>query len=279
MNSSEIITNKDGSIYHLFLKPEQISSDIVLVGDPFRVDEVSKFMDDIEFTTQNREFRSVTGYYNKKRISVISTGIGGSNIDIVINEIDTLVNYDFEKNKYKENHKQINFIRIGTSGSISKNIPINSFLISKYAIDLNSQLSFYDLDNYKNDKIFKLPYDSKKFYYCIQSSEVLYKKFNSKLIHNGITATCNGFYSFQGRNTRIPLKTLINFEDLDKLSYKNHHVTNLEMETAIIYGLANFLNHNAISLNAILANRKYDSYSSDPSSVIDSLIKYTLDRI
>ena len=183
MNSSEIITNKDGSIYHLFLKPEQISSDIVLVGDPFRVDEVSKFMDD------------------KKRISVISTGIGGSNIDIVINEIDTLVNYDFEKNKYKENHKQINFIRIGTSGSISKNIPINSFLISKYAIDLNSQLSFYDLDNYKNDKIFKLPYDSKKFYYCIQSSEVLYKKFNSKLIHNGITATCNGFYSFQGRNT------------------------------------------------------------------------------
>jgi len=279
MNSSEIITNKDGSIYHLFLKPEQISSDIVLVGDPFRVDEVSKFMDDIEFTTQNREFRSVTGYYNKKRISVISTGIGGSNIDIVINEIDTLVNYDFVKNKYKENHKKINFIRIGTSGSISKNIPINSFLISKYAIDLNSQLSFYDLENYKNDKIFKLTYDSKKFYYCIQSSEVLYKKFNSKLIHNGITATCNGFYSFQGRNTRIPLQTLINFEDLDKLSYKNHHVTNLEMETAIIYGLANFLNHNAISLNAILANRKYDSYSSDPSSVIDSLIKYTLDRI
>ena len=279
MNSSEIITNKDGSIYHLFLKPEQISCDIILVGDPFRVDEVSKFMDDIEFTTQNREFRSVTGYYNKKRISVISTGIGGSNIDIVINEIDTLVNYDFEKNKYKKNHKQINFIRIGTSGSISENIPINSFLISKYAIDLNSQLSFYDLDNYKNDKIFKLPYDSKKFYYCIQSSDVLYKKFNSKSTHKGITATCNGFYSFQGRNTRIPLKTLINFEDLDKLSYKNHHVTNLEMETAIIYGLANFLNHNAISLNAILANRKYDSYSYNPSTVIDSLIKYTLDRI
>jgi len=279
MNSSEIITNKDGSIYHLFLKPEQISCDIILVGDPFRVDEVSKFMDDIEFTTQNREFRSVTGYYNKKRISVISTGIGGSNIDIVINEIDTLVNYDFEKNKYKKNHKQINFIRIGTSGSISENIPINSFLISKYAIDLNSQLSFYDLDNYKNDKIFKLPYDSKKFYYCIQSSDALYKKFNSKSIHKGITATCNGFYSFQGRNTRIPLKTIINFEDLDKLSYNNHHVTNLEMETAIIYGLANFLNHNAISLNAILANRKYDSYSYNPSTVIDSLIKYTLDRI
>ena len=279
MNSSEIITNIDGSIYHLSLKPEQVSCDIILVGDPFRVDEVSKFMNDIEFTTQNREFRSVTGYYNKKRISVISTGIGGSNIDIVINEIDALVNYDFEKNQFRENHKQINFIRIGTSGSISKNIPINSFLISKYAIDLNSQLSFYDLDNYKNDKISKLPYDSEKFYYCIESAEVLYKKFNSISINSGITATCNGFYSFQGRKTRIPLKTLINFDDLDKLSYKNHNVTNLEMETAIIYGLANFLNHNAISLNAILANRKYDSYSSDPSSVIDSLIKYTLDRI
>ncbi len=279
MNSSEIITNRDGSIYHLSLKPEQISCDIILVGDPFRVDEVSKFMNDIEFTTQNREFRSVTGYYNKKRISVISTGIGGSNIDIVINEIDALVNYDFEKNQFRENDKQINFIRIGTSGSISKNIPINSFLISKYAIDLNSQLSFYDLDNYKNDKISKLPYDSEKFYYCIQSAEVLYKKFNSISIYSGISATCNGFYSFQDRKTRIPLKTLINFDDLDKLSYKNHNVTNLEMETAIIYGLANFLNHNAISLNAILANRKNDSYSSNPSSVIDSLIKYTLDRI
>ena len=279
MNSSEIITNIDGSIYHLSLKPEQVSCDIILVGDPFRVDEVSKFMNDIEFTTQNREFRSVTGYYNKKRISVISTGIGGSNIDIVINEIDALVNYDFEKNQFRENHKQINFIRIGTSGSISKNIPINSFLISKYAIDLNSQLSFYDLDNYKNDKIFKLPYDSEKFYYCIESAEALYKKFNSISIYSGITATCNGFYSFQGRKTRIPLKTLINFDDLDKLSYKNHNVTNLEMETAIIYGLANFLNHNAISLNAILANRKHDSYSSDSSSVIESLVKYTLERI
>ena len=279
MNSSEIITNIDGSIYHLSLKPEQVSCDIILVGDPFRVDEGSKFMDDIEFTTQNREFRSVTGYYNKKRISVISTGIGGSNIDIVINEIDALVNYDFEKNQFRENHKQINFIRIGTSGSISKNIPINSFLISKYAIDLNSQLSFYDLDNYKNDKISKLPYDSEKFYYCIESAEALYKKFNSISIYSGITATCNGFYSFQGRKTRIPLKTLINFDDLDKLSYKNLNVTNLEMETAIIYGLANFLNHNAISLNAILANRKYDSYSSDPSSVIESLVKYTLERI
>ena len=279
MNSSEIITNIDGSIYHLSLKPEQVSCDIILVGDPFRVDEVSKFMNDIEFTTQNREFRSVTGYYNKKRISVISTGIGGSNIDIVINEIDALVNYDFEKNQFRENHKQINFIRIGTSGSISKNIPINSFLISKYAIDLNSQLSFYDLDNYKNDKISKLPYDSEKFYYCIESAEVLYKKFNSISIYSGITATCNGFYSFQGRKTRIPLKTLINFDDLDKLSYKNLNVTNLEMETAIIYGLANFLNHNAISLNAILANRKHDSYSSHPSSVIESLVKYTLERI
>ena len=135
------------------------------------------------------------------------------------------------------------------------------------------------MNNYKNEKIFKLPHDSQKFYNCVQSSEDLYKKFNSKSINSGITATCNGFYSFQGRKTRIPLKTLINFDDLDKLSYKNHNVTNLEMETAIIYGLANFLNHNAISLNAILANRKHDSYSSDPSSVIESLVKYTLERI
>ena len=152
MKSSEIITNNDGSIYHLCLKPNQVSNEIILVGDPFRVDIISKYLDDIEFSIQNREFKCVTGYYNKKRVSVISTGIGGSNIDIVINELDALFNYDFTNKCFKNTHMSINFMRIGTSGSISVEIPIDSWLISEYAIDINSQLSFYDLKNYTSEK-------------------------------------------------------------------------------------------------------------------------------
>ena len=147
MSSSEIITNIDNSIYHLHLKPGQLSTDIILVGDPDRVDSISKYFDTIEFVIQNRECQSVTGSFNNKRISVISTGIGGSNIDIVINEVDALFNYDFTNQCYKTKHESLNFIRIGTSGSISENIEVNSHLISEYAIDLNSQLSFYNLYN------------------------------------------------------------------------------------------------------------------------------------
>ncbi len=153
MKSSEIITNNDGSIYHLCLKPNQVSKEIILVGDPFRVDIISKYLDDIEFSIQNREFKCVTGYYNKKRVSVISTGIGGSNIDIVINELDALFNYDFTNKSFKKTHESVNFIRIGTSGSISKDISVDSWLISEYAIDINSQLSFYDIKNFSSKNI------------------------------------------------------------------------------------------------------------------------------
>ena len=146
MNSSEIITNIDGSIYHLSLKPEQVSCDIILVGDPFRVDEVSKFMNDIEFTTQNREFRSVTGYYNKKRISVISTGIGGSNIDIVINELDALVNINFDTRTVNKDKKSLNIIRLGTSGALQNNIDVDTFVTSSYALGLDNIAHFYKCD-------------------------------------------------------------------------------------------------------------------------------------
>ena len=279
MNSSEIIINNDGSIYHLCLKPGQISQDIILVGDPDRVDIVSKYMNSVEFTTHNREFKSVTGYYNKKRISIVSTGIGGSNIDIVINELDALFNYDFVNSRFKKTHTSLNFIRIGTSGSLSAKIPVDSFLISQYAIDLNSQLSFYDISDHKSDCISEINLDNKHKAYCFASSDDLFKKFISKDVFKGLTATCNGFYAYQGRNTRIPLNTTINFKKVNKISFHGQNVTNLEMETAIIYGLSSFLGHNAISLNAILANRVQDIYSKNPKLVIDSLIKYTLERI
>ena len=278
MKSSEIITNNDGSIYHLCLKPNQVSNDIILVGDPFRVDIISKYLDDIEFRIQNREFKCVTGYYNKKRVSVISTGIGGSNIDIVINELDALFNYDFTNKCFKNTHKSINFMRIGTSGSISAEIPIDSWLISEYAIDINSQLSFYDLKNYTSEKIEAISFED-KILYCFKSSNTLFQKFYSHNLYKGLTATCNGFYAFQGRETRIPLASKIDIDDLKSIRFKKNHVTNLEMETAIIYGLSDFLGHNAISLNAILANRINDLYSQNPAEVVESLILFVLDRI
>ena len=278
MKSSEIITNNDGSIYHLCLKPNQVSNEIILVGDPFRVDIISKYLDDIEFSIQNREFKCVTGYYNKKRVSVISTGIGGSNIDIVINELDALFNYDFTNKCFKNTHKSINFMRIGTSGSISAEIPIDSWLISEYAIDINSQLSFYDLKNYTSENIEVISFDD-KILYCFKSSNTLFQKFYSHKLYKGLTATCNGFYAFQGRETRIPLASTIDIEDLKSIKFKKNHVTNLEMETAIIYGLSDFLGHNAISLNAILANRINDLYSQNPAEVVESLILFVLDRI
>ena len=278
MKSSEIITNNDGSIYHLCLKPNQVSNEIILVGDPFRVDIISKYLDDIEFSIQNREFKCVTGYYNKKRVSVISTGIGGSNIDIVINELDALFNYDFTNKCFKNTHKSINFMRIGTSGSISAEIPIDSWLISEYAIDINSQLSFYDLKNYTSENIEVISFED-KILYCFKSSNTLFQKFYSHKLYKGLTATCNGFYAFQGRETRIPLASTIDIEDLKSIKFKKNHVTNLEMETAIIYGLSDFLGHNAISLNAILANRINDLYSQNPAEVVESLILFVLDRI
>ena len=278
MKSSEIITNNDGSIYHLCLKPNQVSNEIILVGDPFRVDIISKYFDDIEFSIQNREFKCVTGYYNKKRVSVISTGIGGSNIDIVINELDALFNYDFTNKCFKNTHKSINFMRIGTSGSISAEIPIDSWLISECAIDINSQLSFYDLKNYTSENIEVISFEDKNLY-CFKSSNTLFQKFYSHKLYKGLTATCNGFYAFQGRETRIPLASTIDIEDLKSIKFKKNHVTNLEMETAIIYGLSDFLGHNAISLNAILANRINDLYSQNPADVVESLILFVLDRI
>tara|TARA_B100000482_G_scaffold11267_1_gene8128 strand:- start:91 stop:927 length:837 start_codon:yes stop_codon:yes gene_type:complete len=278
MKSSEIITNNDGSIYHLCLKPNQVSKEIILVGDPFRVDVISKYLDDVEFSIQNREFKCVTGHYNKKRVSVISTGIGGSNIDIVINELDALFNYDFTNKCFKNTHESLNFIRIGTSGSISKDIPVDSWLISEYAIDINSQLSFYDLKNYESKNIELISLEDKNLY-CFKSSNTLFQKFYSGNLYKGLTATCNGFYAFQGRETRIPLKSTIDIDNMKSIKFKKYEITNLEMETAIIYGLSDFLGHNAISLNAILANRLNDLYSQNPSEVIESLILFVLNKI
>jgi len=282
MDRSELILNKDGSVYHLKLKSENLSSTVILVGDPFRVDKITKHFDKIEFKTQNREFKSVTGYYKSKRITVVSTGIGSSNIDIVLNELDALVNINLETGEVLNSKKSLNLIRIGTSGAIQDDVPVDSFLLSKMAIDIDGFMLNYDLSTIDNKNFTKHIYENHKIQdqlYCYDCSSELYDKFNSNDVNSGITITCSGFYSSQGRSIRLSASHKNNLSEVKKIKYNNYNATNLEMETAIIYAMSNLLGHKAISLNAILANRNLGEYSMNPENTVENLIEYTLDKL
>lgn len=282
---SELIFNEDGSVYHLKLKPNNISDSIILVGDPQRVELISKHFHSIEFSVSNREFKTVTGVYKNKRISVISTGIGSGNIDIVLNELDSLVNIDFETRNLKPKLTKLNLIRIGTSGAIQKDIPVDSLLISSKAIDIDGFLNNYkisndhtynDADNFLNDYKFN---NQKLLPLCFNCSESLFEHFVIISDFSGVTVTCNGFYGSQGRSIRIETSNQNFISEIKKISFSNDRVTNLEMETAIIYGMSKILGHNAISLNAILANREHGTYSLNPNKTINRLILLTLDKL
>ena len=282
MDRSELILNKDGSVYHLKLKTENLSSKVILVGDPFRVDKISKYFDRIEFKTQNREFKSVTGYYKSKRITIISTGIGSGNIDIVLNELDALVNINLETGEVLNSKTSLELIRIGTSGAIQDDINVDSFLLSKMAIDIDGFMLNYDLSSIDNKSFLKHIKDNYQIndqLYCYNCSNELYNRFNSSHINNGITITCNGFYSSQGRSIRLNTSHKNNLSKVKKIKYNNYRTTNLEMETAIIYAMSKLLGHKAISLNAILANRNLKEYSLNPENTVEKLIEYTLNKL
>jgi|TARA_B110000971_G_scaffold39125_1_gene38021 uridine phosphorylase len=282
---SELIFNEDGSVYHLKLKPENISNTIILVGDPARVDLITQYFSSIEFTIQNREFKTVTGIYKSTRLSVLSTGIGSGNIDIVLNELDTLVNIDFNTRNVKTSLSKLNLVRIGTSGSIQDDIPVDSLLISSKAIDIDGFLNNYKiskehtdnsvdqfLDNYKEN-------NNKTSPLCFKCSDNLMKKLKDIADFSGVTVTCNGFYGSQGRSIRMQSSNNDFIKELNKIQFINDRVTNLEMETAIIYGMSKILGHEAISLNAILANRENGTYSENPSKTINKLILLTLNSL
>tara|TARA_R110002073_G_scaffold8207_1_gene45578 strand:+ start:26259 stop:27128 length:870 start_codon:yes stop_codon:yes gene_type:complete len=285
IQASELILNPDGSIYHLNLKPENISNDFIFVGDPDRVDKVTKHFDSIEFVTQRREFKTITGVYKGKRLSVISTGIGPDNIDIVLNELDALVNIDFKSRSIKETHTALNIVRIGTSGSLQKDIPVDSFLMSTHAIDINGMLRSYNTDHISHPEIedafvAHTNWSSKKSYpLVISNSKELETKISSEIIHKGITATAGGFYGPQGRVLRLSIQDPDLNSKIDSFNYKGIRVTNLEMETSAIYGMCKLLGHNACSMNAIIANRALGEFSSNPDQVIEKLIAYTLNKI
>lgn len=285
IQSSELILNPDGSVYHLNLLPEHISNDIIFVGDQNRVEKITQFFDSIEFSTQKREFKTQTGIFKGKRITVMSTGIGPDNIDIVMNELDALVNIDLKTRKPKENLTSLNIIRIGTSGSLQADIPVDSFVMSKFGLGLDNMLRSYltdDISNIEMEDAFinHTNWDLKKGRpYVISCSEKLELQMESAQIFKGITGTAGGFYGPQGRVLRLNIQDENLNSKMDSFNYNGIRMSNLEMETAAIYGLGKLLGHNCLSLNAIIANRADGTFSEDPYKAVDKLITYTLGKL
>ena len=285
MKNSELILNPDGSIYHLNLTPDNIANDIIFVGDQYRVDKVTQYFDTIDFSFQKREFKTTTGTYKGKRLSVISTGIGPDNIDIVLNELDALVNIDLKNKTLKKNHTALNIVRIGTSGSIQKDIPVDSFLMNTFALDINGMLRSYELNHINHPEledafVAHTKWDEKKAYpIIISNSKLLEDKISSDKIYKGMTATAGGFYGPQGRILRLPIQDPDLNQKIDSFDYKGIRITNLEMETSAIYGLSKLLGHHACSINAILANRANGEFSKNPELVVNNLIQYTLEKL
>lgn len=285
IKDSELILNPDGSVYHLNLRPEHIANTIITVGDPDRVETVTKHFDTINFKTHKREFHTQTGTYKGKAITVISTGIGTDNIDIVFNELDALVNINLETRELKPNLTSLDIIRIGTSGSIQKEIPIDSFLISEYASGFDSLLHFYNSEHVQYKAIsnalmeYTNWFSDKSSPYVVKCNDTLLNKLYSNKTRKGFTATNVGFYGPQGRILRLPIQDNSLNDKLASFSYEGRPITNLEMETAGIYGLSALLGHKALSMNAIIANRATGEFSDNPKAVVEDLILYTLNKL
>ncbi len=285
LKSSELILNSDGSVYHLHLKPENIADTIILVGDPGRVETVSNFFDTIEFKQHNREFFTHTGTYKGKRITVLSTGIGTDNIDIVVNELDALVNIDLEKRIIKEEHTTLNLIRLGTSGGLQAYLGVDSFVASEFSIGFDGLLNFYKdrntVVNLEAEMLFVEHTGWNELLakpYILKSSETLLNKLAFDM-HKGMSISAPGFYAPQGRKLRLaPVDETLN-DRLALFSYQNVPITNYEMECSAIYGLSALLGHNALTICVIIANRAAKMFSKDYHPAVQKLIQQTLDRI
>jgi uridine phosphorylase len=282
---SELILNPDGSVYHLNLKPENVATTIIFVGDQNRVPKISAHFDAIEFETQKREFRTITGTFKGKRMSVISTGIGPDNIDIVMNELDALFNIDLKTRTIKNSHTALTIVRIGTSGSLQSDIPVDSFVLAKYGLGFDGMLHSYDCEDileadFENAFIKHTNWSPRKARpYLVKNSSSLEKKLTSDKVFVGVTATAVGFYGPQGRVLRLAIQDPTLNSKIDNFEYNGVKITNLEMETSAIYGLAKLLGHHACSMNAIIANRANGTFSNNPYKPVDELIEYTLNKL
>lgn len=283
---SELILNPDGSIFHLHLKPENISDQIILVGDPARVDTIASLFTKIDFTTQNREFKTVTGWYNNKKLTLISTGIGTDNIDIVVNELDALVNIDLNKRDIKTRHRSLNIVRIGTSGGLQTDLPVNSFVVSQKSIGFDGLLNFYAGRNKVSDLEFENAFREYTNWdaslpspYVCDASEELFSKFESDEFSSGVTISAPGFYGPQGRELRIPLAFPHLNEQIESFRYKGLRITNFEMESSAIYGLSKLLGHHALTVCLIIANRVSLTANENYRDEMKRLIKLVLNKL
>lgn len=283
INESELILNADGSIYHLNLLPEDLASTVITVGDPDRVAKVSKHFDRIELKKGKREFITHTGYLGNKRLTVISTGIGTDNIDIVLNELDALTNIDFGNRTVKSTLSSLDIVRIGTSGAVQQDVEMGTILASAYGIGLDALMNYYQ-GSYDGEEQ-ALQVELAEYFSALNLKPYVAKAGASLLdriafdLPKGVTLTAPGFYAPQGRTVRST-NTIPNFIDLIKsFQYKDQRFTNLEMETAGIYALANMFGHQALSINAILASRVDGRFSSASEEVVDKAIQLVLERI
>lgn len=282
ISETDLILNKDGSLYHLNLKPGDIAPIILTVGDPGRVHRISRHFDTVDFEMNKREFITHTGKYKGKRITVISSGMGTDNVEVLMTELDALVNMDFKEREWKEKRQKLYVIRVGTSGSIQEDVRLGTHVVSEYGVGLDTLMSFYNLqlDDFEKE----VGLDLQKYIglnftpYCVRGSDILFNLFRS-IGTPGNTLTCPGFYAPQGRNMTGDNK----FPDLEStLNYFHNDafwLTNIEMETAGYYGLARIMGHEALSVNAIIANRIRKKFSKDPNRIIDSMIRKVLDII
>ena len=283
---SELIINNDGTIFHLHLKPEQISDNIILVGDPERVDTVASNFSKIDFVVKNREFKTITGWYNEKKITVISTGIGTDNIDIVLNELDALANIDLEKRIIKNEHKSLNILRIGTSGGLQPDLPVNSFVVSQKSIGFDGMLNFYadrelycDIEFENEFKTFTNWNKSLPTLYVVDSSDKLLSKFNDGIFIHGVTISAPGFYGPQGRVLRLPLAVPELNKQIEVFRFKQQKITNFEMESSAIYGLSKMLGHEALTICLIIANRVNLTANENYRDVMKKLIIEVMKRL
>ena len=283
IKDTELIITKDNKIYHLNIDKNQIAKNIILVGDQDRVFQISKYFDEISEKVQHREFVTHTGVYKGKKITALSTGIGCDNIDIVVNELDALVNIDFENRTINSEKTQLNLIRLGTSGSLQENIKIDSFLMSKYALGFDGLAHFHENKKCIDKNITKSFITHSNWPsqlsepYIIKASESLMKRFNG--ITEGITATASGFYAPQGREIRLKLAIPNMHHTLNTFEFNGNKITNFEMESSALYYLGQSLGHNTLSICAIIGNRINQTQSSDYKKIVEKLIVKVLDKI
>ncbi|MCB0821761.1 MAG: nucleoside phosphorylase [Bacteroidales bacterium] len=283
---SELVLNPDGSVYHLKLKPENLADTVLVVGDPRRVLMITDFFDRIEYEGQNREILTRTGIYKNKRLTVMSTGMGTDNIDIVLNELDALVNVDLENRVVKSEKKSLKIVRLGTSGALQTDIPLNSVIVSEYGLGFDGLVHYYQFKQTDEESLILDAFmkqtewpDSLPKPYLVPASSSLMEIFNQATFFRGITATASGFYGPQGRYVRLPL----NYPDLNKniqqYRYLDHRILNFEMETSALYGLSRLLGHEALTLCVAIASRAKKEYNQSYNEVILEVIKEVLNTL